>query len=124
MDSLVRQFACYLPSVRRLSAGKRMTMAECHCVCHFEGEIICAACCLTVAEPAEPIAPVVVPGPPTPEQLVTDPHGTRDGKGAGDHDEPFTFDQRPTVMYPQPFTQHQMARLMIIRSRVQEDKAA
>jgi hypothetical protein len=41
--------------------------------------------------------------------------GSRDGAGAGDHDEPYTFGHRPTVSAPFPFSTRELARLLILR---------
>ena len=41
--------------------------------------------------------------------------GSRDGAGAGDHDEPYTFGHRPTVSVPFPFSTRELARLLILR---------
>jgi hypothetical protein len=45
--------------------------------------------------------------------------GTLDGSGAGDHDLPYRFGRKPTSRQPFPFSTHQYARLLILRSRVQ-----
>ena len=45
--------------------------------------------------------------------------GTLDGSGAGDHDQPYRFGRKPTSSQPFPFSTHQYARLLILRSRVQ-----
>jgi aldose 1-epimerase len=42
--------------------------------------------------------------------------GTLDGRGAGDHDKPFQFGRRPSTQLPCPFTTHQFARLLLLRS--------
>lgn len=42
----------------------------------------------------------------------------------GDHDEPYTFDRRPTVAWPFPFTGPQFARLLVLRGRVRAEKEA
>ena len=44
--------------------------------------------------------------------------GTLDGSGAGDHDLPYRFGLKPTSGQPFPFSTHQYARLLILRSRV------
>jgi len=49
------------------------------------------------------------------QQLTT---GSHDGNGAGDHDLPFHFGRKPSVRAPFPFSTHQYARLLILRSRV------
>ena len=48
------------------------------------------------------------------------PIGRQDGSGGGDHDEPYRFGRRPTARAPFPFTEHQYARLLVLRSRVRE----
>ena len=45
--------------------------------------------------------------------------GTLDGSGAGDPDMPYRFGRRPNVSQPFPFSTHEYARLLILRSRVQ-----
>jgi len=45
--------------------------------------------------------------------------GTLDGSGASDHDLPYRFGRKPTSSQPFPFSTHQYARLLILRSRVQ-----
>jgi hypothetical protein len=45
--------------------------------------------------------------------------GTLDGSGAGDHDQPYRFGRKPTSSRPFPFSTHQYARLLILRSRIQ-----
>ena len=52
------------------------------------------------------------------EQAVSGP-GSKDGVGAGDHDEPFRFGRRPTVEAPFPFTTKQFARLLILRGEAE-----
>jgi hypothetical protein len=59
-----------------------------------------------------------------PDTQPTTP-GTRDGEGAGDHDEPFTFGgQRPSALLPGPFTTLQYARLLVLRGRVRDGLVA
>jgi len=51
--------------------------------------------------------------------------GTRDGSGSGDHDQPYLFGRRPRALAPYPFsTRRQFARLLVLRSRVQESYLA
>lgn len=45
--------------------------------------------------------------------------GTLDGSGAGDHDMPYRFGRKPNVNQPFPFSTHEYARLLIVRSRLQ-----
>ena len=52
--------------------------------------------------------------------LALETTGTRDGRGAGDHDQPYTFGRRPRARYPFPFTAWQLARLLVLRGRVQD----
>ena len=49
------------------------------------------------------------------------PGGSRDGDGAGDHDEPYRFGGRPRASLPCPFNTRQYARLLVLRGRVRED---
>ena len=44
--------------------------------------------------------------------------GTLDGSGAGDNDQPYRFGRKPTVSQPFPFSTHEFARLLILRSRI------
>ncbi len=43
--------------------------------------------------------------------------GTKDGSGAGDHDEPYRFGRKPRVDVTFPFSERQYARLLVLRSR-------
>jgi uncharacterized protein involved in type VI secretion and phage assembly len=45
--------------------------------------------------------------------------GSLDGDGAGDCDQPYVFGRRPRANATGPFTTHQYARLLVLRSRVQ-----
>ena len=45
--------------------------------------------------------------------------GTLDGDGAGDCDQPYVFGRRPRSNATGPFTTHQFARLLVLRSRLQ-----
>ena len=47
--------------------------------------------------------------------------GSKDGSGAGDNDQPYTFGRRPRAIAPWPFTERQYARLLVLRGRFQED---
>jgi hypothetical protein len=50
------------------------------------------------------------------------PHLTResfDGRGAADHDTPYAFGRLPRALAPFPFSTRELARLMVLRSRVQ-----
>ena len=44
--------------------------------------------------------------------------GSRDGVGAGDHDQPFRFGHRPTSACTYPFTPTQFTHLLLLRGRV------
>jgi hypothetical protein len=46
--------------------------------------------------------------------------GSRDGAGAGDHDKPYAFGRLPRTAAPFPFSTRELARLMVLRSRVDE----
>ena len=48
--------------------------------------------------------------------------GSKDGSGAGDNDQPYTFGRRPRAQAPWPFTERQYARLLLVRGRVQDAK--
>lgn len=50
--------------------------------------------------------------------------GSKDGSTAADNDQPYRFGRRPNARAPYPFTERQYAKLLILRSRVQEDRAA
>jgi hypothetical protein len=56
--------------------------------------------------------------------------GSRDGDGAGDHDQPYRFGWRPRASVPYPprpaqrgFNTRQYARLLVLRGRVQDGLA-
>ena len=58
------------------------------------------------------------------QQHNTDrPGGSLDGQGAGDHDQPYRFGWRPRASVPYPFNTRQYARLLVLRSRVQDHHA-
>ncbi|HET6319051.1 MAG TPA: hypothetical protein VFG86_21565 [Chloroflexota bacterium] len=46
--------------------------------------------------------------------------GTRDGLGAGDHDQPYHFGRLPRAGTTYPFTTRQYLRLLVLRGRVQD----
>jgi hypothetical protein len=48
------------------------------------------------------------------------PAGSADGQGSGDHDIPYRFGWKPRVSQTYPFSERQYARLLLLRSRVQE----
>jgi hypothetical protein len=50
--------------------------------------------------------------------------GSLDGDGAGDHDQPYRFGFRPRASAPYPFNTRQYSRLLVLRSRVQNDVGA
>ena len=50
--------------------------------------------------------------------------GSFDGQGGGDHDKPYAFGRTPSSAAPFPFTTREFARLLILRGRVQEARAA
>ena len=54
-------------------------------------------------------------------QLVADGiAGTRDGLGAGDHDQPYHFGRKPRSGTPYPFSTRQYVRLLVLRGRIQD----
>jgi hypothetical protein len=55
----------------------------------------------------------------SPEQQTESSIGTQDGTGAGDHDQAYKFGWRPRSSVPFPFNTRQYARLLVLRSRVQ-----
>jgi hypothetical protein len=44
--------------------------------------------------------------------------GSKDGSGAGDHDQPYTFGRRPRAIAPWPFTERQYLHLLLMRGRL------
>jgi hypothetical protein len=53
------------------------------------------------------------------EELDTDGIvGTRDGFGAGDHDQPYRFGRRPRSGTTYPFSTRQYLRLLVLRGRI------
>jgi hypothetical protein len=52
------------------------------------------------------------------EQIAYNP-GSQDGSGAGDHDVPYRFGWRPRTTAPYPFSTHEFARLLVLRSCIQ-----
>ncbi len=52
-------------------------------------------------------------------QQIAEIDGSHDGTGAADHDIPYRFGWRPRTSAPYPFSTHQYARLLVLRSRVQ-----
>ena len=46
--------------------------------------------------------------------------GSRDGNGAGDHDQPYRFGIRPRASAPYPFNTRQYARLLVLRGRMRD----
>jgi hypothetical protein len=59
--------------------------------------------------------------PVSPITTDSDCRGTKDGSTAADNDEPYRFGLRPTVKARFPFTERQFARLLILRSHMQDD---
>jgi hypothetical protein len=45
--------------------------------------------------------------------------GSKDGVGAGDHDQAYHFGRRPTSRAPFPFSEREFARMLILRSRIE-----
>ncbi|HZS00091.1 MAG TPA: hypothetical protein VFE37_15360 [Chloroflexota bacterium] len=62
----------------------------------------------------------IQPQPQPPAALL----GSKDGNGAGDHDEAFRFGYRPSVRWTYPFNISQYSRLLILRGRVQDGEYA
>jgi hypothetical protein len=57
------------------------------------------------------------------QQQLLEPHrivGSRDGLGAGDHDQPYRFGWRPRAQVPYPFNTRQYGRLLVLRGRIQD----
>jgi hypothetical protein len=46
--------------------------------------------------------------------------GTRDGFGAGDHDQLYRFGRRPRSAATYPFSTRQYVRLLVLRGRIQD----
>jgi hypothetical protein len=46
---------------------------------------------------------------------------SRDGRGAGDHDLIYVFGRLPSALAPFPFSTRELARLMVLRSRVRDE---
>jgi hypothetical protein len=44
--------------------------------------------------------------------------GSKDGRGSGDHDQPYTFGRRPRASAPFPFRAHEYGRLLALRGCV------
>ncbi len=53
---------------------------------------------------------------------ITPISGSRDGRGAADHDAPYVFGRRPHSIAPYPFSTRQYARLLALRSRIHADR--
>ena len=56
-------------------------------------------------------------------QQSAPPDGTKDGQGAGDHDQPYRFGLRPRAESPFPFNTRQYARLLVRRGRLRDENA-
>jgi hypothetical protein len=50
--------------------------------------------------------------------------GSLDGTGSADHDLPYRFGWRPNAQSPFPFSTRQFARLLVLRSRIDESFVA
>jgi hypothetical protein len=46
--------------------------------------------------------------------------GSLDGRGAGDHDQPYRFGWKPRASVPYPFNTRQYGRLLVLRGRIQD----
>jgi hypothetical protein len=46
--------------------------------------------------------------------------GSKDGRGCGDHDEPYRFGRRPRAIAPFPFTPYQYARVLALRGCISD----
>jgi hypothetical protein len=57
------------------------------------------------------------------QQNMAGSPGSLDGEGAGDHDQPYRFGRRPHTSVPYPFNTRQYARLLVFRSRLQDQLA-
>jgi hypothetical protein len=56
-----------------------------------------------------------------PQQVHVDGRvGTRDGAGAGDHDQPYRFGWKPLAGVTYPFNTRQYGRVLVMRGRVQD----
>ena len=55
------------------------------------------------------------------DQTIFGRAGSLDGDGAGDHDQPYRFGWRPRASVPFPFNTREYARLLVFRSRVQDE---
>jgi hypothetical protein len=66
--------------------------------------------------------------PLSPAAKPADMAGSKDGHNAADNDEPYAFGRRPNARATYPFNERQYARLLILRSRLDElpveDRAA
>ncbi|MBV9357223.1 MAG: hypothetical protein JO023_17060 [Chloroflexi bacterium] len=56
-----------------------------------------------------------------PQQTAPAHLGSPQDCEAGDHDQPYRFGWRPRASAPYPFSTRQYARLLILRSRIQDD---
>jgi hypothetical protein len=55
------------------------------------------------------------------QQFDTQPNvGSLDGRGAGDHDQPYRFGWKPRASVPYPFNTRQYSRLLVLRGRIQD----
>src|SRR4051812_43936519 len=51
-------------------------------------------------------------------------HGSLDGQGAADHDQPYRFGFRPRASAPYPCNTRHYARLHVLRGRIQDQRSA
>jgi len=58
------------------------------------------------------------------QQQRPGPLGSLGGGGGGDNDQPYRFGWRPRASVPYPFNTRQYARLLVLRSRLQDRVAA
>jgi hypothetical protein len=49
--------------------------------------------------------------------LTSSDSGSKDGSGAADNDQPYTFGRRPRAIAPWPFTERQFMHLLVLRGR-------
>jgi hypothetical protein len=57
------------------------------------------------------------------QQNLGGPHRSLDGENKGDYDQPYRFGWRPRSNVPYPFSTRQYARLLILRSRLEQRRA-
>jgi hypothetical protein len=59
-------------------------------------------------------------GSPLQPSADTGAHESRDGSGAGDHDNPYQFGCLPRALAPFPFSTRQFARLLVLRGQFRD----